>query len=341
MRFTVCESTEPEVKQLLEKYFILWYADVDVTTDYYQYSSGLDGYILPLIAVISMDSPDTYLDRSTSTQSSLYFNHRLKQHIGDINHSGSIGLDDAILSLQILSGTATSDNVYQDGDINGDLRIGLSEGIYLLNNIENNQLPADCDEVTSTCNGIPVVLSAGQTWMDRNLGATRVATSVTDNEAYGDLYQWGRGTDGHQLRDSNTTSEVSSNYIVSHTNFITVPTYPYDWLAIRNDDLWQGASGINNPCPTGFRLPTIEEFDREKAFWTPQNSSGAFNSPLKFTLSGYKTREGIIENENIVGLYWTSSVNGAYVRYISSYYPRGTYSYGERARGMSVRCIKD
>jgi hypothetical protein len=34
--------------------------------------------------------------------------------------------------------------------------------------------------------------TTGATWMDRNLGATQVATSSTDAAAYGDLYQWCR-----------------------------------------------------------------------------------------------------------------------------------------------------
>jgi hypothetical protein len=37
---------------------------------------------------------------------------------------------------------------------------------------------------------IPTVISkSGRIWMDRNLGATQVATSPTDEKAYGDLYQ--------------------------------------------------------------------------------------------------------------------------------------------------------
>jgi len=40
------------------------------------------------------------------------------------------------------------------------------------------------------------VLSANnRCWLDRNLGATRVATSSTDTQAYGDLFQWGRAAD--------------------------------------------------------------------------------------------------------------------------------------------------
>lgn len=40
---------------------------------------------------------------------------------------------------------------------------------------------------------VPTVTTAtGRVWMDRNLGASSVATSSNDAEAYGDLYQWGR-----------------------------------------------------------------------------------------------------------------------------------------------------
>lgn len=39
-------------------------------------------------------------------------------------------------------------------------------------------------------------------WLDRNLGASRVATSKTDTLAYGHYYQWGRSADGHQLPNS-------------------------------------------------------------------------------------------------------------------------------------------
>jgi hypothetical protein len=45
-----------------------------------------------------------------------------------------------------------------------------------------------------------VTTATGRIWMDRNLGATRVALSSTDTEAYGDYYQWGRPEDGHQRK---------------------------------------------------------------------------------------------------------------------------------------------
>ena len=58
--------------------------------------------------------------------------------------------------------------------------------------------------------------------MDRNLGATQAATSSTDVDAYGDLYQWGRFSDGHQCRTSNTTATLSSVDQPAHGDFITV-----------------------------------------------------------------------------------------------------------------------
>jgi hypothetical protein len=55
-----------------------------------------------------------------------------------------------------------------------------------------------------------VTSSTGQVWMDRNLGASQVATSSTDPASYGDLYQWGRPADGHQIRTSAITATLAN-----------------------------------------------------------------------------------------------------------------------------------
>ncbi len=83
--------------------------------------------------------------------------------------------------------------------------------------------------------------------MDRNLGAARVATSSTDASSYGDLYQWGRLTDGHQLRNSDVTTVLSTSDAPGHANFIINAPTPFDWRSPQNDNLWQGVNGINNP----------------------------------------------------------------------------------------------
>ena len=80
----------------------------------------------------------------------------------------------------------------------------------------------------------------GRIWMDRNLGAGRAAISSTDEQAYGDLYQWGRPADGHHLRTSDTTSILSSSGQPSHGGFILENNSPYDWRSPQNDNLWRG-----------------------------------------------------------------------------------------------------
>ena len=98
--------------------------------------------------------------------------------------------------------------------------------------------------------------TTGKIWMDRNLGATQVATTTTDQASYGDLYQWGRRADGHQCRTSPTTVTLSSVDQPAHGDFILAPNAPYDWRSPQNANLWQGVNGVNNPCPSGYRLPT-------------------------------------------------------------------------------------
>ncbi|GAB1416194.1 hypothetical protein MASR2M117_16000 [Paludibacter sp.] len=96
----------------------------------------------------------------------------------------------------------------------------------------------------------------GKVWMDRNLGASQVATSYNYAASYGDLYQWGRGTDGHEKRTSATTNTLNNTDNPGHGSFIISDSPPYDWQNTQNYNLWQGVNGINNPCPTGYRVPT-------------------------------------------------------------------------------------
>ncbi len=184
--------------------------------------------------------------------------------------------------------------------------------------------------------------ATGQTWMDRNLGASQVATSSTDDQAYGDLYQWGRGTDGHEKRNSETTTFLCNSDTPGHGNFITVSSFPYDWRSPQNDNLWQGKSGINNPCPSGYRLPTNAEWEAERQSWSSNNAAGAFNSPLKLTLAGSRGHySGSFWLVGSHSFYWSSTVDGTYARLLNfDNLGAGAYSYS-RACGCSVRCIKD
>ena len=190
---------------------------------------------------------------------------------------------------------------------------------------------------------IPTVTSlTGRVWMDRNLGASRVATAFDDAEAFGDLYQWGRGTDGHEKRDSPTTATLSSSDTPGHGSFITAHPYPYDWRNLQNDELWQGVSGTNNPCPSGFRLPTDREWNAERATWSSLDRTGAFASPLKLVSAGGRSYvDGRFYNPGSYGLYWSSSVQGIYARHLYFYSSGASTDVGSLAFGFNVRCIKD
>lgn len=189
---------------------------------------------------------------------------------------------------------------------------------------------------------VTCVSSLGRLWMDRNLGASRVATSSMDSAAYGDLYQWGRLADGHEKRTSSVTPDLSTTDVPGHAGFIVTSTYPYDWKTPQNNNLWQGVSGTNNPCPSGFRLPTDTELDAERASWSSNNSAGAFASPLKLVVAALRSHsDGTLYSAGSSGVYWSSTVNGIYSRYL--YFDSGnTYMHDTaRAQGISVRCLKD
>ena len=179
----------------------------------------------------------------------------------------------------------------------------------------------------------------GRTWMDRNLGATQVATSSTDAAAYGDLYQWGRGTDGHQSRTSQTTSILSSSDTPGDGFFITGSI---DWRSSQNDNLWQGVNGVNNPCPTGYRLPTETEWTDELQSWTGgNNSAGAFASPLKLPVTGYRNNAGGLTNVGVSGVYWSSTVSSSTSLRLSIVNNGSSMFSVSRANGFAVRCLKE
>jgi uncharacterized protein (TIGR02145 family) len=201
---------------------------------------------------------------------------------------------------------------------------------------------------TVHCTGTPTAVvdvtnpSTGKIWMDRNLGASQAATSSTDANSYGDLYQWGRRADGHQCRTSPTTATLSSTDQPVHGDFILAPITPYDWRSPQNVNLWQGVNGVNNPCPSGYRLPTETELNAERLSWSTMYSAGAFASPLRLPMAGYRSlSDGSLNSVGTGGNYWSSTVNGTFADYLyfgSNYAGVGGYS---RADGHSVRCLKD
>jgi len=201
---------------------------------------------------------------------------------------------------------------------------------------------------TVHCGGVATLIvditnpTTGKTWMDRNLGASQVAVNSTDVNSYGDLYQWGRRADGHQCRNSSTTNTQSSSDQPSHGNFILSTISPFDWRSPQNTNLWQGVNGLNNPCPSGYRIPTEIEFEAERLSWSSYNAAGAFASPLKLPMAGFRGgSNGVLNNVGTNGTCWTSTVSSANSRSIFFLSSNAFMGTDHRAYGLSVRCIKN
>jgi hypothetical protein len=218
---------------------------------------------------------------------------------------------------------------------------------------------------TAVTYGIITSAKTQRKWLDRNLGAPAIATTVNDFANYGDLFQWGRRADGHQLisRTSadaatgvNGTTSLTAPYEYAdtdqplHNKFIIVVSSGgnaevFDWRKPQNNALWQGVNGTNNPCPTGWRIATKAEWDAENL----SNIGDAFGK-LKLTLTGIHDGG---DGEFYLfdrGYYWTSTwatpaidgatINGSSfaIRLRSDLYTPLTFT---RSTGGAVRCIKD
>lgn len=185
----------------------------------------------------------------------------------------------------------------------------------------------------------------GRCWLDRNLGAKRVAASATDEESYGWYFQWGRNADGHQLPNSEITIERSNTDNPGHAKFISTSSsiVLFDWRSDNNTNRWN--IGANNPCPNGFRLPTNSEWASLLSNESITNSASAFNSTLKLPLAGNRQYlyPSKVDYQAIGGSYWSSTPNNdligtaSYMGFNSSM--TDTKGIIARLSGLSVRCI--
>ncbi len=177
----------------------------------------------------------------------------------------------------------------------------------------------------------------GRCWLDRNIGAKQVPDAIDDSLGFGYYYQWGREGDGHQHPLNDTTYSVSINSTPGHSLFILPTSSPFDWQDPQNADLWNLHDYNNNPCPEGWTVPSLTEWNEAVLTWS--NSTDAFSSLLKLPTAGYRSH---VDGEFVTNLggYWTSSMNGSGSEII--YFDNTTVSNLNkyRARGFSVRCIE-
>lgn len=218
---------------------------------------------------------------------------------------------------------------------------------------------------------INTITANGNTWMDRNLGAT--TATIGDVNSKGMLYQWGRKdpfpTNPLWSSDTNyptltkgsiTTVSIPATAILSMTTSIQNPSAIitgasspyYDWYVDGNtwNNRW-GANGTKSamdPCPEGWKLP-IEASDVSPWTGIAISTDYAVNNGWNFTSFGYYPAAGSImsttgaySGASTGGYYWTGSAALGFphnMYFNSSAVSTNSQSYA--GEGMSVRCIKE
>ncbi len=232
------------------------------------------------------------------------------------------------------------------------------DGAYVVQLIVNDGTVDSASDTTTVNASTPIITHNGYTyqnvvspytgriWLDRNLGATRVCEAFDDAQCYGDYYQWGRATDGHEKVGSLTTSTQAADITPNHNKFIV---NSFGWTTGDDDGSLRSASWNKTDgtsvCPVGYRVPTITELENETINSTDgmSNSVDAFNNFLKLPSAGYRdnsTSTGV-NNKGLDGYIWSSDVysasNSKRLHFDAT---TATIGYGGSSFGESVRCIK-
>ena len=210
--------------------------------------------------------------------------------------------------------------------------------------------------VTFTYRGQTVTYSTvraadGKVWLQQNLGSPQVAMNAFDHTSYGDLFQWGRWDDGHQLRNSPIIPGSPSLMNPSHIpggnpNFIGGSTTSTQWWSNGlSTDTWNGTEATStngkNPCAVlgaGWRMPSIGEWQTVTTAEGITSSLDAYDSRLKLPSPGTR----FFANND--GNYWSSTAssngNGYFLFFDQNNYEVFFWTY-PRSTGMACRCVKD
>lgn len=216
-------------------------------------------------------------------------------------------------------------------------------------------------------------------FLDRNLGAKRVATAKDDYEAYGWLFQWGRRADGHQVVNWTAAKTGTFNIVIAANNAApedrtTADNTPFyksnknsDWLkapamatsedyslnyywAAKTEDPLYASGGTNNPCPKGFRLPSAKEWAAISTLIPAKGCADELFALLKTPCAGYVKPDGTFVSASTGAYYWASDsgtasdVQANYQDEKNGAYALFTSGKGvrgwDKASGLSVRCVK-
>lgn len=235
--------------------------------------------------------------------------------------------------------------------------------------------PNGSPALTRTC-GAYTTSGTFLTFACYNLGADTTLDSFTyqGGAINGDLYQWGRPTDGHEKRNSAAIAiqatnnsatlpvEVVGKFIINPDLSIT------DWRSVKTNNLWgDGTTGANpakaanDPCPAGFKVPSQAQWGSIFAggttygaqstatanVWTWTGNGYTVGSNLYLPAAGYRSgSDNQIGGLSTLGCYWSSIITGIEPgldtnRLSFSYSIIYPHSRGSRGIGYAVRCVAE
>jgi hypothetical protein len=270
-----------------------------------------------------------------------------------------LGTDLGILLAEFLIATDASGNtgVIQLKDIPGipDRRFGIATtqgmaaGQYHLNLYK------------------PISTAEGKIWLNHNLGANYTDVTETavfdlgattsgqnDFNAYGNYFQWGRFSDGHELFDVTASSFTTSSALNSVENtasnsntpghnryIIDVISGQSDWRVSTAYDLWIVPNNENNPCPFGFRVPTFDELNEMLSAEGITNNFNAYQNKMGIPSAGQRTNATNIVNNTV--WYWTSTSAIGRVSTSLQIDVVGVHASTTqpRSRAMPIRCVSE
>jgi len=207
--------------------------------------------------------------------------------------------------------------------------------------------------------------ASGATFMGLNLGAKQATKSGT---AAGFVYQWGRkdpfplsyGTavvktlpDRGDYAIGQTAEIGTSEWAQAHPDkFITTSTQ--DWLVTSDNDRWSTNKTINDPCPAGYKVPSLSSWPNTFTynFITGTSTNGAYyfdslitgETQCWYPAGGnLGIGDGKLASANTRSMYWAQETpgdtgkNGSVLRVQSG---STNKTAANKGYGMSVRCIR-
>ncbi|WP_455638912.1 hypothetical protein [Parabacteroides sp.] len=149
----------------------------------------------------------------------------------------------------------------------------------------------------------------GYWWAPVNCGATRIATSGTDGNGIGHLYQWGR-EDYTDFGGTTKAGPISMSQRQDHVFYTAVK----DWLSSTDNTLWQ--NGKNDPCPDGYRMPTIDELNTLSTETSIRLVNGLVSltadngfPAIVLPAAGRRDENGDADSRGTWGIYVSTSIN--------------------------------